>query len=179
MPKIRLIALCLFILLGGACSPSVQRAPDNGLPPATVPPKSGAISLFGSTNDTDLFNSALSHLNAPVNGQASAGDHANARSDLETLLKTYPKSKWRAAAEQLIVLIDEGTSDRQLAEKSLAEKNRLSQENEQLKRQVRMLNEKLQTETAGLTQENEQLKKDIETLKNLEIELEKRDRKLR
>ena len=187
MPKKRFIALCLCILLGGACAPSVQKAPEGErYPPAIVPPKPAEISLFGSTKDTDLFNSALSLLNAPVNGQASAGDHAKARSDLEALLKTYPKSKWRSAAEQLIILIDEGTSSRQRVEKSLADKNRLSQENEQLKRQMRVLNEKLQAETTGLTQDNEQLKKDneqlkkdIQTLKNLDIELEKRDRKLR
>jgi hypothetical protein len=38
---------------------------------------------------------------------------------------------------------------------------------------------KLQSETAALTQENEQLKKDIQRLKALEIELEKRERTLR
>ena len=39
--------------------------------------------------------------------------------------------------------------------------------------------ERLQAETAALTQENEQLKKDLQRLKLLEIELQKRERMLR
>ena len=176
---LRFLVFCLLVLLGGACAPSVQRMPDDkGPPPETAAPRTGETSFF-STKDAELFQRALSRLNAPVNGQAAADDYAKARTDLEALVNAYPKSRWRPAAEKIIALIDNATSQRQLAEKTVADKNRLAQENEQLKRQVRALNEKLQAETAALSQENEQLKKDIQTLKNLEIELEKRDRKLR
>ncbi len=177
----RPIALFLFVfaLLGGACSSPVQRVPDSEVPPPKpAPPRPAETSLF-IARDTELFYSALSRLAAPSAGQASADDYAKARSDFETLLKTYPKTKWRTVSEEFIALIDGITVSRQLVEKSLAEKSRIAQENEQLKRQVRLLNEKLQTETAALAQENEQLKKDIQTLKKLEIELDKRDRKLR
>ncbi|MBI4632369.1 MAG: hypothetical protein HY742_00535 [Deltaproteobacteria bacterium] len=177
MHKPRFCTLCLFVLvlLGGACS-SIQRAPDGERhPPQTASSLPGEMSFFGPAEDTELFNSALSSLNEP----AHVDDYASARADIETLLKAYPKSKWRSLSEKLILLIDNAASHRRLAEKSLADKNRLAQENDQLKRQMRALHEKLQTETSGLAQENEQLRKDIQTLKNLEIELEKRDRKLR
>ncbi len=181
MPDRRLVMLSVLILTwGGACSPLVQKVPDSAVqsvkPAATRPVET---SLF-SSKDTDLFNTALSHLAAPSGGgQASPGDYAEARSDFASLLKDYPDSKWRTVSEEFILLIDGLASSRQLAERSLADKTRLAQENEQLKRQIKALNEKLQTETTALVQENEQLKKDIQTLKNLEIELEKRDRQLR
>ena len=179
MPNPRFSAFCLFVLvlLVGACSSSVVQKPPDGEshPPKPAPPPPEEISFFGSSQDTDLFNNALSHFNEPT----QADNYAQTRADLEALLKAYPKSKWRSLSEKLILLIDDTASHRRLSEKSLADKNRLAQENEQLKRQVRTLNEKLQTETSGLAQENEQLKKDLQTLKNLEIELEKRDRKLR
>jgi hypothetical protein len=53
------------------------------------------------------------------------------------------------------------------------------QENDHLKKTVRELTEKLQSEMAAVTQENEQLKKDIQRLKTLETELQKRERMLR
>lgn len=175
----RVLVLCLLVLLGGACTPTAQKIPDDkGHHPETASPHAGETSFFGA-KDAELFQRALSRLNAPANGPVTANDYAEARADFELLLNAYPKSKWRPAAEKIIILIDTAASRRQLVEKTAADKNRLAQENEQLKRQVRALNEKLQTETAALTQENDQLKKDIQTLKNLEIELEKRDRKLR
>jgi hypothetical protein len=183
MPDRKLVILCLsvLVLLGGACSPSVsvQKIPAGTVQASkTAPPFPAETSLF-SSRDTDLFTRALSYLSVPPGGQVSADDYANARSDFESLLNAYPKSKWRPASEEFILLIDGITSSRQLAEKSLAEKTKLTQDNEQLKRQVRTLNEKLQTDTAALMQENEQLKKDIQKMKNLDIELEKRDRQLR
>ena len=170
---LRFLFLCLLVLLGGACAPA-QRVPDDKGPlPETTAARTEETSFF-SAKDAELFQRALSRLNAPANGQV-ADDYAKARADLESLVNAYPKSRWRPAAEKIIALIDNATSQRQLTEKTVADKNRLVQENEQLKRQVRAL----QAETAELTQENEQLKKDIQTLKDLEIELEKRDRKLR
>jgi hypothetical protein len=59
------------------------------------------------------------------------------------------------------------------------EQNRLLKENDGLRQTIRELTERLQTETTALTQENEQLKKDLQHLKLLEIELQKRERMIR
>ncbi len=88
------------------------------------------------------------------------------------MLNTYPKSKWRGLAETFIRLID---TDVQLIEKAKEDNARLLKENEQVKKDNRRLLE----ETAKLIQENEQLKKDIQLLKNLEVQLEKREKMLR
>jgi hypothetical protein len=64
-------------------------------------------------------------------------------------------------------------------EEARAERGRLHKENDGLRQTIRELTERLQAETAALTQENEQLKKDLQRLKLLEIELQKRERMLR
>jgi hypothetical protein len=66
-----------------------------------------------------------------------------------------------------------------LLDQARVEQNRLLQENDGLRKTIRDLTERLQAETAALTQENEQLKKDLQRLKLLEIELQKRERMLR
>jgi hypothetical protein len=66
-----------------------------------------------------------------------------------------------------------------LLDKARAEQNRLLQENDGLRKTIRDLTERHQAETAVLTQESEQLKKDLQRLKLLEIELQKRERMLR
>jgi hypothetical protein len=60
-----------------------------------------------------------------------------------------------------------------------AEQNRLLKENDSLRQTIRELTERLQAETAALTQESNQLKKDLQRLKLLEIELQKRERMIR
>jgi len=55
----------------------------------------------------------------------------------------------------------------------------LLKENDGLRQTIRELTERLQAETAALTQENDQLKKDLQRLKLLEIELQKRERMIR
>jgi hypothetical protein len=113
-------------------------------------------------------------------------DPVKARSIFISLIKRYPQSRWRPAAEAFIRLIDERNAlqevnrqDRSLIEKTQTEKTTALQENDHLKKTVRELTEKLQSEMAAVTQENEQLKKDIQRLKTLETELQKRERMLR
>jgi len=48
-----------------------------------------------------------------------------------------------------------------------------------LRRELRQLNEKYQEELNRVNQENEQLKRDIRLLKNMEIQRENRERMLR
>ena len=88
-------------------------------------------------------------------------DPAKARAVFSSLIQRYPQSRWRAAAENLIRLIDEGEAAREtdrkarlLAEQLLTERARALQENEQLKSQV-----------AGLQKENLALKGEMTTFK--------------
>jgi hypothetical protein len=148
-------------------------APEPPAPPPVTPPV--------LHEDQDLFFAGIALLDPP-----GSSDPAPARLVFAELVERYPQSRWRSAAETVLRLIDAGEAARSaglrselLREKGDAERSRALQENEQLKKTVRELTEKLQTATASLTQENEQLKKDLQQLKNLEIELEKRERMLR
>lgn len=145
------------------------------------PPAVKAPPAKPSLEDRDLFSSGLSLLvRAEGNGQAEA------RSIFVSLLQRYPQSPWRPAAENFISLIDEGQALREayrreqlLGEQGRAERAVILQENERIKKTIRELTERLQAEKAILSHENEQLRKDLKRLKELEIEIEKRDRMLR
>jgi hypothetical protein len=131
--------------------------------------------------ERDLLLDGVIFLNLP-----ERPDPEKARSTFLSLIQRYPQSRWRPAAEAFIRLIDErdafgemSRQDRLLVDKTRAERSRVLQENDHLKKAVRDLTEKLQSETAALAQENEQLKRDLQRLKALEIELQKRERMLR
>jgi hypothetical protein len=79
-------------------------------------------------------------------------DYFNARVAFEKLIKAYPESRWRSASQRLIVLIDEI----QACSTTTSTKD-----------------------MRKVLQENEKLKKDLERLKRLEIESEKRAKKLK
>ena len=153
-------------------APAVKAAEETPAAPEK-PPR-----LF---EDRDLLLDGVNLLNLPDRPAS-----AKARSVFISLIQLYPQSRWRSAAEAFIRLIDEreafleaSRQDHLLFDKNQAEKAKVLQENDHMKKTVRQLMEKLQSETVSLTQENEQLKKDIQRLKALEIELEKRERMLR
>jgi len=132
-------------------------------------------------DECDLFLDGVSFLNLP-----DRPDPEKARSVFVSLIQRYPESRWCSAAEAFIRLIDEkdafleaNRQDHLLIGQIQWEKTKALQENDRLKKTIRELTEKLQSETAALTQKNEKLKKDIRRLKDLEIELEKRDKALR
>ena len=183
MDKKRWFVLLLVVMFLMACASAVPISPDKTVyPPKTVPVIKEKEIADRPMSDTDLFHNAVSHLG---NIEVTA-DYLRARSEFELLVKTYPKSRWYSLSETFIRIIDnmqaykvKSGSDRLLADKAQADKGRLLQESEQLKKEIRLLNDKHQTETTRLLQENEQLKKDIQLLKNLEIQLEKRERTLR
>ncbi|MBI4619573.1 MAG: hypothetical protein HY739_05370 [Desulfobacterales bacterium] len=171
MDRKRWFVLFLAVMFLTACASAVPTFPDRDIhPPKGVPitkdktvVKDKAI-VDRSMSDTDLFHDAVSYLGNPE----VTVDYLRARSAFELLVKTYPKSKWRNLSETFIRIIDDikayqakSISDQLLLDKAQADKGRLFQENEQLKK------------------DSEQLKKDIQLLKNLEIQLEKRERTLR
>ena len=117
----------------------------------TVPYPVGPI-VPGVPSDEDLFLLGTSYLgNAELHP-----DYFNARVSFEKLVKTYPGSRRRQTSEQFIRLIDELQAMRN---NGSAGDTGAQQEQ--------------------LMSENVRLKKDLERLKQLEIEAEKRDRKLR
>jgi len=106
----------------------------------------------GVPSDEDLFLLGTSYLGK---GELRP-DYFNARVAFEKLVKTYPGSRRRQTAEQFIMLIDE---IQKLKKSGSADD--------------------YGPPNAQLLKENARLKKDLEQLKQLEIESEKRDNKLR
>jgi Skp family chaperone for outer membrane proteins len=175
-----LAILAAFFLAGcAATAPTVAKVEVGTVAPAPPREEGPPPSLFFP--DRDLFDEGIAFLHDP-----DRTDPAKARAVFASLIRRYPQSRRRSAAEALVRLIDAGEAAREtdrkarrLMEQLLTERARALQENDQLKKTVRDLTEKLQAETASLTQENEQFKKDLQRLKTLEIELEKRERMLR
>jgi len=172
----------LMALLLAGCAASVPTVEKKDLAATlSVPPVAGKLPALRILEDQDIFSQGLSVL-----ARTDGPNEAEARSVFVSLLDLYPQSPWRPAAETLVRLIDEGQAtqearrrDRALIDQILTEQGWLLKENDQLKKTVRELTDKLQAEKASLFQENEQLRKDLKRLKDLEIELEKRERMLR
>jgi vacuolar-type H+-ATPase subunit I/STV1 len=172
----------VFIVFLGACTRTLPPPLDRTSisPPGIVSPLKEETVI--EKTDSALFNEGIFYLGGP----GRVADYTKARSAFDVLLKMHPESKWRSLSEVLLRLIDEmqlcqakNVSDRMLIEKADADRGKLSEENEQLKKEIRLLDDKFQAEMTKLHQENEQLKKDIQLLKNLEIQLDKREKMLR
>lgn len=187
MYKKRLFILYLLVVLTGACTKSLPPVVDQAKPPQpTVHEPLIREPLFSKPlkkdKDEELFIKGLHQLADPAN----ENEYALASHTLETLLNSYPDSKWRDAARAALRLIGEMDSYREklraeqnMAKRLLADKTKTIQENELLKKELRLLNEKYQSEVAALQQENDQLKGDLQLLKNLELQLDKREKMLR
>lgn len=176
LKRVRIFWICLLIAALGACAS-----------PATLPPGKGVGSMMAivpvekpglfskPSADAAVLNEGASYLGFPE----KPADYAKARASFETLIKNYPKSKWRPLAETLIRLLDEIQS---VQARGQSEQEQLKNENERLKKEIQALNGRFQAERSALPallQENEQLKKDIELLKKLEVQLDKREKMLR
>lgn len=187
------IVICFLTALVVACAVPLPPVEDQAKPPQTVTPviipveeaKSHSLVPIISkeaNKDEELFIQAMHQLAGPFNSEAVAA----ARQTLESLLSNYPQSKWTDAARAIIRLIAELDTYRRrlpieqgMVQKLATDKNRTLQEIEQLKKELRLLSEKYQVDLTGLQQENEQLKKDLQLLKNLEIQLDRREKMLR
>ncbi len=192
--KQALLFLCLALTISACATPrppladhdhaaSLPTAPAPTAPVLVPEPKGKLASFFGAKDpqpDDALFFQGLQQLLDPPTDAAAAKDV------LERLIDGYPQSKWRNAAEGVLRLIKErDDSQRRLrveqntAQSLTNDKDKARQEIEQLQKDLRLKNEKHQAELAALQQENEQLKKDMQLLKDLEIQLNKRDKGLR
>jgi hypothetical protein len=106
--------------------------------------------LIFSPSDTDYFMGALSCMGE----QESESNYAAAREQLEVIVQKYPKSKWRESAQALINIIQNMGELKVNLQKSTSDKLKLGKE-------------------------IEELKTDIQRLKNLEVQLDKREKKLK
>ncbi|MFA4916012.1 MAG: hypothetical protein WC560_05000 [Syntrophales bacterium] len=170
-----IVAIWLFVISLGACT-HTSPLPDN-----RVYPPVGEKAVIQKT-ETALFNEGLFYLGSPDH----EADYTKAIAAFDALLKMHPESERRSLVEVLLRFIDEtqlckakNVSDQQLIEKADADREKLREANEQFKKELRSLGDKSQAEMAKLREENEQLKKDIQLLKNLEIQLDTREKRLR
>jgi len=193
MNRMRLFFICLLISLVNACGAHTPPLPDREA--AKPPPAKAEIQpvreekniiqeLFTGKQpkDEELFLGGLSLLPEAV----KKDDYGAVKISLDTLINSYPESKRLNAANAILRLIGSLESYREKlrssaasVNKNYADKIRVMQEIELMKKDSRLLTEKSQAETSALQQENEQLKKDIQLLKNLEMQLDKREKLLR
>jgi predicted nuclease with RNAse H fold len=167
--------------MASACSAPMPRKDA----PVSAPEKRTITEDFFARKqpaDEALFLQGLSLLPESLKNN----DYNAVKHSFTTLINDHPKSKWRDNVYMLLRFIEdlESYRDKLFAEgaalnKTLTDQAKTLQENEQLKKDIRLLNEKFQAELTTLQQENEQLKKDLQLLKNLEMQLEKREKTLR
>jgi hypothetical protein len=178
-----LFFVSIFVLLSGACATSPAVAPGSGTGQGIVVVPVEKAGLFRKPLvDAMMINEGVSWLGL----SDKPADYAKARETFAVLTKNYPESKWRPLAETFIRLIDiieslqaKNLSAQELTEKLQQDNGQLKQDHERLKKDLQALSSKFEAERAGLLQENEQLKKDMELLKQLEVQLDKREKMLR
>lgn len=158
-----------------ACTASLPRTTGPGPDKSSAGVSSTLRGRIFTSPEDDLFREGLSCL---MTAEKTA-DYEKARSTFAALMTSYPKNKWSEAAQRFIALLDElqacqnkGSDDRKHGES-------LMRENENLRKNLKQVQERFQTEMQKLLQENEQLKKDLQLLRDLEIQLDKRERILR
>lgn len=171
----KFIILVMMILITGGCAAKAV----TGKPGERQNEPEKSISIFSQTpSDSEIYAEALSLL---INSDEP--DYPEVKSRLVNFVEQFPESSWNKSARALILTLDNylGAADALRKEKLAAqmEQEKYNREINALKNNVKRLNEKELTEFSRLQQENEQLKNDIQQLKNLEIQLEKREKMLR
>jgi hypothetical protein len=170
MKRITALAICLLLLCACTGERSAVRKGngDQTSPDGVLKKIHDTVLPEREPSAEDLLQEALTMLSNPDRPH----DDTEIRTVLNRLLAFYPESKWRPTAESLLLFIDRQgekmKETRQLYGSLKAQKTRCEESDSQCR-----------LELARILQENEQLKKDLENLKNLEIELEQRNRVMR
>lgn len=163
-PLFLCLFLCLFLLWACAAErPAIQNDVDV--------PDSGNVFPEREPSPEDLLHEALRIL-PPPEGTAQ---FVESQAILDRLIRQHPDSSWRGPAEALLILINRYQACREKAKADLNAYDRLLSQKtkcDDSENQCRM-------DLSRILQENEQLKKDLQNLKNLEIELEQRNRRRR
>lgn len=170
MKKIMILVICLLLLCACAGDRSAVRKGngDQTSPDGILKKIHDTVLPEQEPSAEDFLQEALMMLTNPNR----TADNTEIRTALNRLLTLYPESKWRPTAESLLLFIDrQGEKMKetsQLYDRLKAQKTRCEESDSQCR-----------LELTRILQENEQLKKDLENLKNLEIELEQRNRVMR
>lgn len=110
-------------------------------------------------------------------------NYPEVKSALEGFILEHPQSKWAPSARVLILSLDKIIAlEHRLAlekQKALSGEAKSTRELQAAKESLRQLEEKYVFDMAKLLQENEQLKNDLQQLKQLEVQMEKREKMLR
>ncbi len=105
------------------------------------------------------------------------------KSALESLVLEHPQSKWAPSARALMMSLDKIIAlEHRLSlekQKALSSETKSARELQAAKESLRQLEERYVSDMAKLSQENEQLKNDLQQLKQLEVQMEKREKMLR
>jgi hypothetical protein len=179
----RLFVAGILVLWFGACASSPAVAPGNGTGQgiAVVPVEKAGL-FRKPPADAMMLNEGVSWLGL----SDKPADYAKARETFVVLTKNYPQSKWRPLAETFIRLIDaigslqaQNLSAQERTEKLQQDNEQFKQDRERLQKDMQALGSKFQADRDSLLQENEKLKRDMELLKQLEVQLDKREKMLR
>jgi len=171
-----LIYVMTFVLILAGCSTKsiISSTADR----TDAKEKSNSI-FIQEPSDQELFIEALSYLS----NEQKEPNYNEAKFKLENLIDQHPRSKWVAASRALLTTLGRistlQSQIKQEKQKNQGENSKLVKENELLRDNTRQIEDKSSAEIVRLQQENEQLKRDIQQLKNLEIQLERREKKLR
>ena len=164
-----LMVLVVILLVTVGCAST----PKKDLPAASA----SAAAATTARSDAQLFHEGYALLGT---------SYSKARETFDQLIRLYPKSKWRPYAETYLKLLDDVNAASNRVIVARQEERKAKQEAEELrvaldqaKKANRLPSEKLQSEVARLQQENDQLKNDLQRLKNLEVQLQRRERSIR
>lgn len=188
------IPVALITALLSACTPPRPPVVDQTKPPSQdhalgmpapvdTPQLRESVAAKPRPHDEELFWQGFHQ----ITDQTAKQDHyALARRTMEALRTSYPQSTWSDAARIVLQLLatmdvyqDQVSSEQTMTRRLSNDRTKYLADNEQLKKNIKMLQDKYQTDLTTLQQENDQLKKDIQLLKNLDLQLDKRDKQLR
>lgn len=172
----RKLTTCLLLILIGLWSCAGMKEVPEG---ATSSGQTNGRLFADGPSDKELYQQALADL---------ANDHRaprydSAKATLERLLKEHPQSRWAESAKVMVELISERSrldariQKDQKQSKALEEK--AMRELAAIKEQLKAQEEKYAADIARVKQENEKLQMDLHELRNLELQLEKREKMLR
>lgn len=171
----KLICLIIMAVMLAGCATKAVKGNNEQARPAEK--FSGIFSKEPS--DKELFDEALSCLT----NNSKEPNYNEAKVRLESFVAQFPESKWVAGARALISTLDRIAALRDALTnekvKAYGTQVRLAKEIEDLRGNDKQIEGKYSAEINKLQQENEQLKNDIRQLKKLEIRLEKREKMLR
>lgn len=171
-----IIYLSILVILLMGCSANIIRNDQNVLQAST---EAAGKPYLKNRSDKDLIHDALLNLR----NKEKEPNYIEAKAILETLVRDYPNSQWVSCANVFLDILEKySTLQGELAaerEGTQTSYDKILKENEVLRDKIKENEDRYRLEIAKLEQENEKLKNDIQQLKELEVQLERREKMLR